>query len=37
MLKKKKKFDGGLSVMVWGMISKDGPEEICLVEGKMNT
>ena len=37
MMNQKKKFNGGIQVMVWGMISNKGPVAFCIVEGRLNS
>lgn len=37
MLDTKKKFNGGIQIMVWGMISSKGPVAICEVDGRLNS
>ncbi len=32
-----KKYNGGLQIMVWGLIVYDGPEELVWIEGKLNS
>jgi hypothetical protein len=37
MMNKKKKFDGGISVMVWGMIGPSGGLKFCEIKGRMDS
>lgn len=37
MLDTKKKFNGGIQIMIWGMIGYEGPIAFCEVDGRLNS